>query len=188
MAEPTSTATETVAPVTGAVTQSVVEPVTPPTQEEPFDAERAKALIDKLRGEIKTLKPYEKQVSELKAAEDKRKEAEMTDLQRAQKRIEELEAGAKASARREMQRAAADKYHLPAAFADLIPGDTQEDIDKKAEELSKAIPQPRTPTLNPTNPQGNAQETEAQKRDRLFGTYSDIFKGGGVNFPQNIQE
>lgn len=187
MPEENSNATETVAPVTQAVTQSVTEPVTN-AQDETFDAERAKALIDKLRGEVKSLKSYEKQVSELKAAEDKRKEAEMTELQKAQKRIEELEGLTRAAARREMQRAAAEKYHLPSAIADLLPGDTQEDIDKKAEELSRAIPQKQTPTLNPTNPAGQAQETEAQKRDRLFGTYQDIFKGGGVNFPQNLQE
>ncbi len=182
MPEETSNATETVAPITQAVTQSVTEPVTN-TQEEPFDAERAKALINKLRDEVKTLKPIERQYQELKTAEEKRKEAEMTELERAQKRIAELEGMTKAQARREMQRTAAEKYHLPAAIADLLPGDTQEDIDKKAEELSKAIPQKQTPTINPTNPSGNAQETEQQKRDRLFGTYQDIFKGGGVNIP-----
>jgi len=182
MAEPTNV-TETVTPVPESDQVSTTEVQN--THEEPFDAERAKALINKLRDEVKALKPIEKQYQELKTAEEKRKEAEMTELERAQKRIAELEGMTKAQARREMQRSAAEKYHLPAAVAELIPGDTQEDIDKKAEELSKAIPQSKqSPTLNPTNPSGNAQETEEQKRARLFGNYQDIFKGGGVNFPQ----
>ena len=185
MAEPTIV-TETVTPVPESDQVSTTEVQN--TQEEPFDAERAKALINKLRDEVKALKPIEKQYQELKTAEEKRKEAEMTELERAQKRIAELEGMTKAQARREMQRSAAEKYHLPAAVAELIPGDTQEDIDKKAEELSRAIPQKQTPTLNPTNPAGQAQETEEQKRARLFGNYQDIFKGGGVNFPQNLQE
>lgn len=181
MAEPTNV-TETVTPVPESDQVSTTEVQ---NTQEVFDAERAKALINKLRDEVKALKPIEKQYQELKTAEEKRKEAEMTELERAQKRIAELEGMTKAQARREMQRSAAEKYHLPSAIADLLPGDTQEDIDKKAEELSKAIPQSKqSPTLNPTNPSGNAQETEEQKRARLFGNYQDIFKGGGVNFPQ----
>lgn len=179
MAEPTNV-TETVTPVPESDQVSTTEVQ---NTQEVFDAERAKALINKLRDEVKALKPIEKQYQELKTAEEKRKEAEMTELERAQKRIAELEGMTKAQARREMQRTAAEKYHLPAAVAELIPGDTIEDIEKKAEELSKVIPQKPNPTLNPTNPNGNAEETEAQKRERLFGSSHDIFKGGGVNLP-----
>lgn len=180
MTEPTNV-TETVTPVPESDQVSTTEVQ---NTQEVFDAERAKALINKLRDEVKALKPIEKQYQELKSAEDKRKEAEMTELERAQKRIAELEGMTKAQARREMQRSAAEKYHLPAAVAELIPGDSLEDIEKKAEELSKVIPQKPNPTLNPTNPNGNAEETEAQKRERLFGSSHDIFKGGGINLPQ----
>lgn len=159
------------------------------SQAEPFDAERAKALIDKLRGEVKALKPFEKKAVELEALEAKRKEAEMTELQKAQKRIEELEAVTKAAARREMQRAAAEKWKLPPAIAELIPGDTAEAIEAKAEELAKALPGAKpTTNLSPTNPAGNAAETEAQKRERLLGGSKDIWKGGGVYWPPNTTE
>lgn len=186
---------EETTPVTQAVTPAAEEPVqstaadAAPQQGEPFDAERAKALIDKLRNEVKALKPFEKKAVELEALKRQQEEAEMTELQKAQKRIAELEEKTKAAERREMQRQAADKFKLPPALAELIPGDTLEAIEAKAEELAKALPQAKPPTnLSPTNPSGNTAETEAQKRERLLGGSKDIWKGGGVYWPPNAAE
>lgn len=189
MSDEPKPAVQATAPAVETPAQSApVEPA-PATTDEPFDAERAKALIDKLRGEVKALKPFEKRVTELEALKRQQEEAEMTELQKAQKRVAELEASVKAAERREMQRQAAEKYKLPPAIAELLPGDTQEAIEAKAEELAKAIPQkPTAPNLSPTNPAGNTAETPDQKRERLMGGAKDIWKGGGVNWPPNVTE
>jgi hypothetical protein len=62
------------------------------TTEEPFDAERAKALIAKLRAESKDAAKNAKRLSELEAAEAKRAEADLTAAQLAEKRLTDLQA------------------------------------------------------------------------------------------------
>lgn len=180
MTEPTNV-TETVTPVPESDQVSTTEVQ---NTQEVFDAERAKALINKLRDEVKELKPKAKKADEFELAEKSRKEAEMTELQKAQARIDELTAQTKAADLRELRRKVGEAAKLPPAIYELLPEMEEEAMKAKAEELAKAIPQSKqSPTLNPTNPSGNAQETEEQKRARLFGNYQDIFKGGGVNFP-----
>ena len=181
MTEPTNV-TETVTPVPESDQVSTTEVQ---NTQEVFDAERAKALINKLRDEVKELKPKAKKADEFELAEKSRKEAEMTELQKAQARIDELTAQTKAADLRELRRKVGEAAKLPPAIYELLPEMEEEAMKAKAEELAKAIPQQKTtPTLNPTNPNGNAEETEAQKRERLFGSSHDIFKGGGINLPQ----
>jgi len=148
------------------------------TDDEKFDKDRAMDLIKKLRGENKELGKKAKKADEFELAETKRKEAEMTELQKAQAKVAELEAKVKADARRELQRVIAAKHKLPAELADLLPGETEEEMEAKAAALAKAIP--AVPNLSPNNPPGNAQETEAQKRERLLGRKTDFWVGGGV--------
>lgn len=136
---------------------------------QPFDAARAQALIEKLRAEAKDLKARAKLADDLQAEKAKRDEAEMTELQKAQKRLAELEAEVTASKRRELQRATAEKYKLPAAIADLLPGDTAEQMEAKAKELAETLPKPQT-IQSPTNPGNGSQGiTDAQRRAFLYG-------------------
>ena len=144
------------------------EKLTP--QEEPFDAERAKALIDKLRGEIKDLKPKAKMAEELSEAEKKRKEAEMTELDRLTKQLEDAQAELKRSKLEILKQAAAAKHNLPAELASRLQGDTPEELDEDAEKLAKLIPKTPAPHVGPTNPGGTASggaETLEAKRARL---------------------
>ena len=151
---------------------------------EKFDAEKAQALIEKLREEAKGKKALEKKVSEFETKEKELAQKDMTELQKAQLRLDELEKENKAIKRSQMQRTATDKFKLPSEFAELLPGETLEEMEAKAESLSKALPkQNNLPNLNPTNPNGNVSETRDQKKARLAGGSTDIFaRGGGVNF------
>lgn len=89
MTEPTKATSETPA----ATKPTVSETPTPETPtEEVFDAERAKALITKLRGQVKDADKNAKRLSELEADAAKRAEADLTTAQLAEKRLSELQA------------------------------------------------------------------------------------------------
>jgi len=157
---------------------------------EQFDPARAKALIDKLRGEIKELKPKAKLADDLSTAEQKRKEAEMTELQKLEAKLKETEKALKEKTKNEMRLAAANKVGLPVAFADRLKGETPEDLEADAKTLLEALPKaPKTPTVNPTNPGLGAGvgETYEQKRARIYGINANPYdvaamrqQGGGV--------
>jgi hypothetical protein len=73
-------------------------PQTPPAASDPpaepdetFDAERAKALISKLRGFEKTAKDQAKELETLKAEKQKREEAELGEVERLKRKNAELE-------------------------------------------------------------------------------------------------
>lgn len=159
-----------------------------------FDLPRAMALIEKLRGEIKELKPKAKQADELTAAEQKRREAEMTELERLQGELKTARAELKKAQVAEMRRAAAAAVGLPLAFADRLMGETSEDLEADAKKLLEALPKaPKTPPVSPTSPGGNAStgETLAQQRARIYGQDVDVMStqyakahGGGVIFKE----
>jgi predicted RNase H-like HicB family nuclease len=159
---------------------------------EPFDAVRAMKTIEKLRQEIKELKPKAKQAEELSVAEQKRKEAEMTELQKLQKQLEDAQAELKRAKLAEMKRAAAEKVELPLVFADRLQGETPEELEADAKKILEALPKvPKPPVINPTSPSGASQrETLDQQRARIYGSgvnpldpeYAKTH-GGGVVWP-----
>jgi ATP-dependent Lon protease len=134
----------------------------------PFDAERAQALIDKLREENKAAKSAAKELAELKAADEKRKEAEMSELEKLQKKAAELETKLRATELREMRNRIGTEHKLPAEIAELLQGETEEAMKAHAAKLALALPKPSA--LTPTNP-GNkpADMTDAQRRAFLYG-------------------
>lgn len=136
---------------------------------EKFDAEKAQALIEKLRSEAKGKKDLEKKVAAFEKAEQDRKDAELSELEKANKRIAELETKTKAAERREMQRQAAEKHKLPAALAERLKGETAEEIEADAEELFKTLPKTQQQG-SPTNPpSGGVVKTDQQMREFLRG-------------------
>jgi hypothetical protein len=183
-------------------------PVTPPEQpmaetpaaEEPkgpdgtpFDPERAKATIEKLRGFEKESEKLRKQVAAMEKKEQERLEAELSELEKAQKRLAELEAKAAQLERQQLQREVADKVGLPAALASRLQGNTADEMEADAAALLESLPKAdkKPTTISATNPgvNANVNETHAQKKARLFGTQGEPFsesamreKGGGVYF------
>ena len=127
---------------------------------EEFDANRAMDLIKKLRGEIKELTPKAKKAAELEAIEAKRREAEMTEVEKLNQQLAEAQSRLKHAERIENQRAAAEKVGLPAPFAKRIMGETPEEMEADAKEILESLPKPekRPPPINPTNPSGGKQQ------------------------------
>jgi hypothetical protein len=159
------------------------------TPEEPFDKERAMKTIQAQREENKALKARAKIADELEAAAKKRADEELTETQREKNRADELAAKNAKLEADILRRNAIEKAGLPASFATRLQGATQDELDADAQELAKTLPQlkvaPKIPATNPA--EGNANESDAQKRERLFGKQGNIFdaeaikeKGGGV--------
>jgi phage terminase Nu1 subunit (DNA packaging protein) len=131
------------------------------------------------------------------AAESERKakeEAEMTELQKWQRKAQELEQAVASERRTRLQTEIAAKVGLPAKLASRLHGETAEEMEADAKEILETLPKP-PPQAKPspgivTNPGANAttQETEAQLKARLFPTYNPFDPavakqlGGGVFF------
>lgn len=160
----------------------------------PFDPARAKATIQALRGEAKLSKQEKDELEQLRQEKKAKAEAEMTEAERLKKRAEEAEAQAAKLQSDILRRDVAAETGLPAVFADRLKGSTKEELLADAQEILKALPaqQKVNPKLNATNPaNADAAETDAQKRERLFGRQGNPFgdetlkaKGGGVFWPK----
>ena len=178
------------------------EPTPPPETEtvkgEPFDAARAMATIEKLRAEIKDLKPKAKLAEELSEAEKKRKEAEMTELQKLQAELEKAQAELKAAKLAELKRSVAAKVELPLIFADRLIGETEKDLEDDAKRILEALPKvPKPPPVSPTSPGAGARqgETVAEQRARIYGQSINSLDpkfaashGGGVVWKDQEQQ
>lgn len=161
-------------PTTAAQSATPANEAPPQAEGEKFDAERAMALIEKLRNEVKELKPKAKKAEEFEAERAKREEAEMTELQKVAKRAAELEARLKAAERASTAQTIAAKVGLPAAFADRLKGETPDEMEADAKAILEALPKPtqKPATPGPVNPGANGKtgETKEQRDERLFGT------------------
>jgi hypothetical protein len=151
--------------------------------------------IRKQREEMKQLKEAAKRLTELETAEAKRKEAEMTELQKLQAQLEATNKALHAKELAEARRAAADKVGLPAALANRLQGETPEELEADAQALLDTLPKPQpTEPAKPKSPgivnpgaNGSTQETYAQQKARIQGSSIDPFDpetakrfGGGV--------
>ena len=166
-------------------------PVTETAEGNTFDLPRAMALIEKLREEVKELKPKAKAADDLTAAEQKRKEAEITAVQKLEAELAKAKAELKAAQLNDMRRAAAAKVELPLVFADRLKGETPDELEADAKLILAALPKaaPKPPNLGPTNPGPGASqgESDAQALARIRGQNVNPFDpafaqahGGGV--------
>ena len=162
---------------------------TPASDEiEEFDKDRAMETIKKLREIEKQARKESKELARLKAEEQKRIDAQMTETERLQKERDKYAQEAAQLRADLLRRQIIEETGLPPALADRLKGETQEELLADAKELLKLLPKQKN-TQSPTNPgDAKAAETEAQKRERLLGTQNaDIFSmeyitrgGGGV--------
>jgi len=159
-----------------------------PAAGEVFDKDRAMATINALREIEKQAKKNEKELARLKEAEQKRADAELSEIDRLKKHAEEIEAHNAKLQGDILRRDVIAETGIPAVFADRLKGTTKDEMLADAQEIMKALPQKSAPNLPPTNPSsGQGAETEAQKRERLFGARNNLFDiksieagGGGV--------
>ena len=139
---------------------------------------RAKNKADEADRHFKKLARFEQE-------EAKRKEAEMTELERANKHAQELEAKVRQLEISRLQHDIAAKVGLPSVLADRLKGETPEELEADAKLLLDAQPkQKAAPNLGATNPgdKAGANESHAQKKARLLGQSPDIWNGGGINW------
>ena len=188
----TNTGAEIVTPVTDPEpVVAKVEPKEEPKKDEMNEVEflkgKAKAFEKEAQAAAKKLAAYEK-------AEEERRQAELTDLQKAQEKSARLEAELKAKELSILRRDIAAKVELPAVLADRLKGETAEEIEADAKALLETLPknEKKAPSINPTNPGGATQsETLAQKKQRLglsgdvdiFSDKFNMLKDGGVVSP-----
>jgi len=160
--------------------EQVQQDVSEQQQDEVFDKERAMRTIENLREIEKEKRKIEKELAALKAADAERKQAEMTELEKAQQRIKELESQNRALTIKQLRREAAEKVGLPIAFADRLNGETPEELEADAKEFLNSLPKPKAPVpISATNPGGGTQksETDAEKRARILGRSVDPWGG-----------
>lgn len=145
---------------------------------------RAKNKADEAERHFKKLAKFEQE-------EAKRKEAEMTELELANKRSQELEAKVRQLEISRLQHDIAAKVGLPFVWADRLKGETPEELEADAKSILEAQPkQKAAPNAGATNPgeQASKDETRAQKLKRLTGGEAEIWGGGGINWgPENPQ-
>ena len=142
---------------------------------------RAKNKADEADRHFKKLAKFEQE-------EAKRKEAEMTEIELANKRAQELEAKVKQLETNKLQHDIATKVGLPAVFADRIRGETPEEMEADAKILLEAQPKqkaaPNTGATNPGEKAGSGDDFEtAHKRWKAGEKQPNPFLGGGVVFP-----
>lgn len=157
--------------------------------EEAFDKERAMNTILKLREIESKYKKLTREMERVQEEERKKKEAEMTDVEKFKARAAELEAELNRERYGRMRLEVASKYNLPDTLANRLQGETMEELEADAEQLAKLIPvKKETPKLNATDlADGKRGETDAEKRNRIYRKGGNPFdiesvrqKGGGV--------
>jgi chromosome segregation ATPase len=132
-----------------------------------------------------------RKLTKLEQEEAKRKEAEMTEIELANKRAQELEAKVRQLEISRLQHDIAAKVGLPAIYADRLKGETPEELEADAKLLLDAQPkQKAAPNSGATNPgeKAGANETWAQRKQRLEGAPPNIWAGGGVNWMEKPPE
>lgn len=144
-----------------------------------------------------------KRLDELEAKEKERELAQMSEIDKANARIKEIETAKneienklKQKEYEELQtrtaKAVAKKLEIPfekvETFVTRLRGDTEEELAADAEAMfavlkpqePEKLKQPKQPVTNPGA--GEKGETKAQVRARTLGVNGNVWQGGGVTF------
>ena len=161
------------------------------TKPEKFDEARAMELIHKQREELKQAKKTAAELERYRKMEEERKQAEMSETERLQAELDKARGELKAKTVRTMQIEVAAKVGIPAALSDRLKGETPEEMEEDAKAILDMLPkQKAAPNSGATNPgeKAGANETWAQRKQRLEGAPPNIWAGGGVNWMEKPPE
>lgn len=163
--------------VTEKVEQVAVEPQKIDEKKEP---EKKAKTIDELIEENEKLhrslankdeeaKRVHNKLEKFEQEEAKRKEAELSEIEKANLRAEKAEKDAAELKLNLTRREIAAKLNLPEVLIDRIKGETPEDMEADAKKLIDELPKQQKTNISTTNPGGgNAQvETKEQRIARL---------------------
>ena len=89
-----------------------------------------------------------KKLDGYESAEAARKEAEMSETDKLNKRLADAEKRAKEAELQLLRRDVAAKYALPAALVDRLRGSDMEELEEDAKSLVAALPKPPAPNIN----------------------------------------
>jgi len=159
--------TEQTAPVTDApVIEPKVDPAKEPTLEE-LKAENARLTQHAANKEQEAARHFKK-LESFEQAEQAKKDAELSELDKEKKARVALEAENKKIKLDLLKQSTASKLGLPEILANRLQGETLEEIEADAKQLLETLPK-KTSTASATNPGGDHQvgETDAEKRKRL---------------------
>ena len=146
-----------------------VEPVKEPTLEELkaklAEAERhANNKTEEAERVHKKLEAFEK-------AEQAKKDAELSELDREKKARADLEVENKRLKTESLKQSIATKLGLPESLALRLQGETPEEIEKDAKEILETLPKKTAVNINATNPGAGAVVGETDdERGRRLGT------------------
>ena len=156
-------------------TETVKEPEVKIEKVEPVK----ELTLDELKAELEQAKQHAKNKEEEAArhfkkiqtfeqAEQDKKDAELSELQKEQKRAATLEAENKKIKLDLLKQQTASKLGLPDVLANRLQGETPEEIEADAKQLLETLPKKPNPA-SATNPGGDRQvaETDAERRRRL---------------------
>jgi predicted RNase H-like HicB family nuclease len=157
--KPTETVTET-------KVETKVDPVKEPTLEE-LKAELEKAKQHAANKEEEAARHFKK-LQTFEQAEQAKKDAELSELDKEKKARAALEAENKKIKLDLLKQSTASKLGLPEILANRLQGETPEEIEADAKQLLETLPK-KTSTASATNPGGDRQvgETDAERRKRL---------------------
>ena len=152
------------------------EGVTPPaTDQQPLTVEQLQAQLADRDKRIRELNresaERRKKLDQFEAEAKAKADAEMTELEKAQKRAAELEEELARRDLAEKKRAIAAKVGLPDGLALRLVGATDEELEKDAKALLETLPKPEKPKPGATNPGagGSTGETDVQRKARILG-------------------
>jgi len=160
-----------VTPETGTVT---VQESTKPEEVKTLTVAELQAKLDEVtrhaaNKEEEATRVHEK-LKKFEEAEQKRADAEKSELQKAQERADKAEAEAKGIKLSLLRRDIVAEFKLPPELADFLKGETPEELKASAAILLKTIPAKVAPAGTVTNPGANAlhgAETDDERRRRL---------------------
>lgn len=168
-------------PVKGELTEKVESKVEKVLDETPTLKELQKQLDDanrSLTNKTEEAQRVHGKLKEFETAEELRKVAEMSDLEKAQIATKEAETKFKESQselesmkQNNIKREVALGIGLPAMFALRIKGETPEEMTADAQALLDAMPkgQPKSSTTSPGSLGKKVGETDDDRRNRLLG-------------------
>jgi len=143
-----------------------VDPVKEPTLEE-LKLELAQAKQHATNKEEEAARHFKK-LQTFEQAEQAKKDAELSELDKEKKARVALEAENKKIKLDLLKRDTATKVGLPEVLASRLQGETPEEIEADAKQLLETLPKKPNPA-SATNPGGDHQvtETDAERRKRL---------------------
>jgi hypothetical protein len=146
--------------------QEVKEPVKEPTLEE-LKLELAQAKQHATNKEEEAARHFKK-IQSFEQAEQAKKDAELSELDKEKKARVALEAENKKIKLDLLKQSTASKLGLPEILANRLQGETPEEIEADAKQLLETLPKKPNPA-SATNPGGDRQvaESDAERRRRL---------------------